>query len=107
MITKKVEKREVLINKDPISINFNNLGNAFYSEKISKSLRQHHMTPKELYDYPLTSNQEIGWYTKPLVDNSRWNHSVNGSAVTKYASDYQALKKMNPFKIPPSSIKMK
>jgi hypothetical protein len=64
------------------------------------------MTPKELFDYPMTANQEIGWYTKPLVNNSRWDKSMKGSAITKYASDYQSLKKMNPFKIAPSRIKM-
>jgi hypothetical protein len=64
------------------------------------------MTPKELYERPMTSNQEIGWFSKPLVDNSRWDRSIKGSGITKYASDYQAMKKINPFKIPPSRIKM-
>jgi len=100
LITKKNDKREVTINKDPISI-------AFYNDKISKTLQNHTKTPKQLFDYPMTSNQEIGWYSKPLVDNSRWNKSLRTSAITMYASDYQAMKKINPFKIPPSRIRMK
>jgi hypothetical protein len=37
-------------------------------DRISKSIARHTMTPKERFDYPQTSAQDIGWYTKPLVN---------------------------------------
>lgn len=43
------------------------IANAFMKDRISKSIAKHSQTPKEKYDMPLTSNQEIGWYSKPLV----------------------------------------
>lgn len=43
------------------------IANAFMKDRISKSIAKHSQTPKEKYEMPMTSNQEIGWYSKPLV----------------------------------------
>jgi hypothetical protein len=36
-------------------------------DRISKSISRHTQTPKEKYEFPQTSSQSYGWYSKPLV----------------------------------------
>ncbi len=44
------------------------LATAFMKDRISKSIARHTQTPKERYDMPQTSSQDIGWFSKPLVN---------------------------------------
>ena len=59
-----------------------------------------------MYDYPQTANQEIGWFAKPLANNSKWNKPVKSSHITGYVSNYYGLYKINPFKLKGGSLKM-
>jgi hypothetical protein len=41
-------------------------------DRISRSIARHTQTPKERFDIPQTSSQDIGWYTKPLVRKNKF-----------------------------------
>ena len=62
------------------------------------------MTPKEKYSRPQTANQEIGWYSRPLMENKKWNKPIYSTPITHYVSDYNKLKHTNPFHVPPSRL---
>jgi hypothetical protein len=93
-------KREWKLNRDPIS-------DAFVNERISKIILQNQQIPKDKYEYPQTSAQEIGWFSKPLVNNARWDHSHRSTPISQYVDSYFITMKINPFKLPTSTIKMK
>lgn len=63
--------------------------------------------PKDKYEYPITSAQEIGWYSKPLVNNSKWERPLSSTPISQYADNYYVTMKINPFKIASSTIKLK
>lgn len=93
-------KRDYKLNKNPIS-------EAFAKDRISKLITQNHQIPKDKYEYPITSAMEIGWYSKPLVDNSKWNKPVSSTPISQYVDNYFVTMKINPFKMPTSSFKLK
>ena len=96
----KEEKREFKLNKDPIS-------EAFIKDRIMKAIIADQQIPKDKYEYPVTSSQDIGWYSKPLVDNRKWNHPVSSTPISDYVNNYYITMKINPFKLKSSSLKMK
>ena len=96
----RMSKREYQLNKDPIN-------DAFVKDRIMKAIIANQQIPKDKYDYPMTSAQEIGWYSKPLVNNSRWNHPVSSTPISDYVNNYYITMKINPFKLKSSSLKMK
>ncbi|XP_028403772.1 protein FAM183A-like [Dendronephthya gigantea] len=55
-----------------------------FLEVITKA----HRTPVEKFEFPLTSNQDYGWNTQPLIDGQRTDprlhHRRQNSEVTKY-----------------------
>ena len=45
--------------------------------------------PQDKYDAPVTSAQEVGWNTKPLVPpNPRFKHGLAQGESTKFAENY-------------------
>jgi hypothetical protein len=96
----RMSKREYQLNKDPIN-------DAFVKDRIMKVIISNQQIPKDKYEYPITSSQEIGWYSQPLVDNSRWNYPVSATPISKYVDNYFITMHINPFKMPTSSIKLK
>ncbi len=66
----------------------------------------HTQTPKERYKRPQTANQEIGWYSRPLMDNSKWDKQLSSTQISNYVSDYQKMSSKNPFTIKPSRLPM-
>ena len=88
------------MNLDPIEV-------AFKNDKINRAFQRYTMHPKEKYTRPQTSNQEIGWYSRPLMDNKKWERPISSTHITNYVSEYYKLKKVNPFKLPVSTIRMK
>ena len=76
-------------------------------DRISRSIAKHSQTPKERFDIPQTSSQEYGWFSKPLVNNKKWDRPVSSTAITQYVDDYKRLLKVNPFSLPISSFKLK
>ena len=97
---KRRNNREYQLNKDPIK-------DAFVKEKIHKAIISNQQIPKDKYEYPMTSAQEIGWYSKPLVDNSKWHHPVSSTPISDYVNNYYITMGINPFKLPSSTLKMK
>lgn len=93
-------KREYLLDKNPIS-------EAFAKDRISKIITQNQQIPKDKYEFPVTSAHEIGWYSKPLVDNSRWNYPVSSTPISQYVDNYYVTMKINPFKLPTHTMKFK
>lgn len=85
-------KREYRLNRNPIS-------DAFALNKINSIITSGHQIPKEKYPFPQTSAQEIGWYSKPLMDNKRWNYPVSSTPISQYADNYYITMKINPFKV--------
>ena len=55
------DKREFKVNQDPIK-------NAFMKESVATKIKGHTQPPKDKFEYPQTANQEIGWFSKPLVN---------------------------------------
>ena len=96
----RMSKREYQLNKDPIN-------DAFVKDRIMKAIIENQQIPKDKYDYPMTSAQEIGWFSKPLVNNSKWNHPVSSTPISDYVNNYYITMKINPFKLKSSSLKMK
>ena len=47
--------------------NYKSLESAFMDNKIEDAIKKHLMIPKSLYERPMTSAHEIGWFSKPLV----------------------------------------
>lgn len=48
----------------------------------------------------MTSNQEIGWYSNPLVpSNKNWQFNRQKTPITGFADEYFTLKKVNPFTV--------
>ncbi len=85
-------------------VNLNPIEVAFTKEKFTQPFQKYTKTPKEKYTRPQTANQEIGWYSRPLIDNSKWDKPIMSTQITHYVSDYSKLKKVNPFSIKPSRI---
>lgn len=94
-------------SKPSYQANLNPIDQAFTKEKFSETFKKHTMVPKEKYVRPQTANQEIGWYSRPLLDNRKWNRPVSSTPITQYVSDYQKLKGINPFSLPVSRISLK
>ena len=45
--------------------------------------------PVEKYEEPITSAQEVGWYSKPLVPaNPRFQHGLKQAEATQFAETY-------------------
>lgn len=38
------------------------------NDKVLTSLKRQQMIPKNIYERPMTSAHEIGWYSRPLVN---------------------------------------
>ena len=45
-----------------------NLEEAFSNEKLEKTLKLITLVPRQKYQIPQTSNQEIGWFSNQLVN---------------------------------------
>lgn len=100
LLEKVQNKPKYQVNIDPIEV-------AFINEKYENIFKNHINPPKQKYNRPQTANQEIGWYSQPLMNNQKWNRPVSSTPITQYVSDYDKLKHINPFKLPVSRIKMK
>ena len=55
--------------------------------------------PKKKHNYPMTSNQEIGWDMDTHMDHHHKNygHAKFECAETAYANDYVTFQKASPF----------
>jgi len=56
---------------------------------VVQGLLNAHRVPREKYDAPITSAQEVGWNTKPLCpQNPRFQHGLAQGESTKFAENY-------------------
>ena len=96
----RLSRRDYKLNNEPIS-------ETFIKDRIMKSILSLQQIPKDKYQFPVTSAQEIGWYSRPLIDNSMWDHHSKTSPITDYVNNYFIVMKINPYKLKNSSLKMK
>eukprot|EP00823_Brevimastigomonas_motovehiculus_P004119 TRINITY_DN2630_c0_g2_i1.p1 TRINITY_DN2630_c0_g2~~TRINITY_DN2630_c0_g2_i1.p1 ORF type:complete len:160 (+),score=31.53 TRINITY_DN2630_c0_g2_i1:124-603(+) len=71
-------------------------------EQLNNTLRRVQMTPAEKYEWPLTTNQEYGWDTKPLVQPDRsthlFQHGLKTCELSSYVSSYISSQHASPFR---------
>lgn len=73
---------------------------AFSNEKIEKTLRSKQLVPRQKFAVPMTASQEIGWFTTQMArPQSAKDYKLKSNEITKFASDYYELTKINPFTI--------
>jgi len=73
---------------------------AFSNEKIQKTLRSKELVPRQKAFVPMTASQEIGWFNTTMQrPKSAKDHKLKSNPITKFASDYYDLTKINPFTI--------
>ena len=55
-------------------------------------------TPEQLYVLPITSNQDYGFFHKPLVEKQKlFEHPRSGCDVTLYADAYYTMTGVSPY----------
>lgn len=55
-------------------------------------------TPEQLYVLPITSNQDYGFYHKPLIEKQKlFEHPRSGCDVTLYADAYYTMTGVSPY----------
>jgi len=52
--------------------------------------------PTEKYEEPMTTSQQIGWFSQPLMPNRR-KLGIKSCEITQYANDYSMAMGRNPF----------
>ena len=73
---------------------------AFRLDAMRRKIQSAGLQPRQKYPEPQTSNQDIGWFTNPLVPQTgQWQYKRKTCAITNFADEYLTLKKINPFKI--------
>ena len=95
-----MSNREYQLNKELIN-------DAFVKVRIMKKIIVNQQIPKDKYDYPMTSVQQIEWFSKPLINNSKWNHPVSSIPISDYVNNYYITIKINLFKLKSLSLKIK
>ena len=74
-----------------------------FLDSMHGTLKSTHGVPKQRFKYPMTSNQEFGWFNFDTSDRPQttrsWNHYLNSTAITQFAANYEQLQAINPFKV--------
>lgn len=80
-VTDKVGTR---VGLDPVEV-----GDDPDVRAVVQGLLDAHKVPREKYEEPTTSAQEVGWHTNPLVPvNPRNQHGLAQGDATKFAENY-------------------
>ena len=73
---------------------------AFRLDAMRRKIQSAGLQPRQKYPYAQTSNQEIGWYSNPLVpQNKNWQFNRKKTPITGFQNDYVTLTKVNPFTV--------
>mmetsp|Transcript_11853 Transcript_11853/g.23691 ORF Transcript_11853/g.23691 Transcript_11853/m.23691 type:complete len:149 (+) Transcript_11853:50-496(+) len=64
--------------------------------ELDSVLKETKKVPTEKYSEPATSSQEVGWYSKTLMDG-RKKFGVSNCEITSYANAYCQAMGRNPF----------
>mmetsp|Transcript_41932 Transcript_41932/g.102827 ORF Transcript_41932/g.102827 Transcript_41932/m.102827 type:complete len:147 (+) Transcript_41932:105-545(+) len=64
--------------------------------ELDNILKETKKVPTEKYEEPMTTSQEIGWYSKPLMPN-RKKLGIKSCEITEYANAYSMAMGRNPF----------
>lgn len=91
-------------SKPSYKLKLNPIEYAFNKENFQQTFKKHTQTPKERFTRPQTANQEIGWYSRPLMNNSKWDKHLKSTHISNYVCEYSQLKGINPFSIKPSRL---
>lgn len=82
------------------SLNDDVVDRAFRLDAMRRKIQSAGLQPRQKYPYAMTANQEIGWYSNPLVpQNKSWQFNRQKTAITSFADEYVTLKKINPFAV--------
>ncbi|EKX48269.1 hypothetical protein GUITHDRAFT_105873 [Guillardia theta CCMP2712] len=73
------------------------------AKKLNSTLEEQHKTPKQKYDEPMTTQQEIGWLTQEYAHQfkDRKQYGLKSNPITKYAEKYVVDMGRNPFQRKP------
>ena len=78
------EKVGYAVGLEPVEI-----GDDADVQAVVKGLLDAQRVPREKYDEPVTSAQEVGWFSKPLVaPNPRFEHKLKQGEATRFAETY-------------------
>jgi hypothetical protein len=66
-------------------------------EMISEKIKYYFKVPNEKYSNPLTSSHEFGWDKGEKLNRNQRRSPKVECDVTKYASEYYALKGRSPY----------
>jgi len=71
--------------------------------QLNSTLKEQHKTPKQKYEEPMTTQQEIGWLTQEYANQfkDRKQYGLKGNPITKYAEKYVVDMGRNPFQRKP------
>ncbi|CDW74070.1 UNKNOWN [Stylonychia lemnae] len=88
------------LDKKTESLNDDVVDRAFRIDAMRRQIQSAGLQPRQKYPHAMTSNQEIGWYSNPLVpQNKAWQFNRLTTPITDYAEDYLSMKKVNPFTV--------
>lgn len=86
-----------------LSVHDDVIQKAEFLDTLRSSLKSTQGVPKQKYKYPMTTNQELGWFDYEAQERpktvGRFNHNLNSTAITRFAADYERQRGINPFKI--------
>ncbi|CAD8094270.1 unnamed protein product [Paramecium primaurelia] len=72
---------------------------AFSNQKLEKTLELRNQIPRQKYNFPMTQNQEIGWFANQLnVYKPTKNFANQQCEITKFVDNYFEMTHENPFK---------
>lgn len=77
-------------------IDFKNM-KTFVSKEIKDEINNFFKTPKEKYNYPMTSSMLYGWEKPINIKVFKKSYCKNSNTITKFADDYYNLTRKNPF----------
>mmetsp|Transcript_25003 Transcript_25003/g.48602 ORF Transcript_25003/g.48602 Transcript_25003/m.48602 type:complete len:145 (+) Transcript_25003:66-500(+) len=83
-------------NVDPARMGHRTEADPEMIAELDDILKTTKKVPTEKYDEPMTTSQQIGWYSVPLMQN-RKKLGIKNCEITQYANDYSMAMGRNPF----------
>eukprot|EP00284_Hemiselmis_tepida_P005549 CAMPEP_0174924874 /NCGR_PEP_ID=MMETSP1355-20121228/7540_1 /TAXON_ID=464990 /ORGANISM="Hemiselmis tepida, Strain CCMP443" /LENGTH=144 /DNA_ID=CAMNT_0016170729 /DNA_START=56 /DNA_END=490 /DNA_ORIENTATION=+ len=83
-------------NVDPARIGHKTEADPEMIAELDNILKDTKKVPTEKYAEPMTTSQQIGWYSKPLM-RERKKLGISSCEITQYANDYSMAMGRNPF----------
>ena len=90
-------------NVDPARLGQKVEASAEMFAELDAILKETTKIPTEKYSEPITSSQEIGWWSVPLMPD-RKRQGTKACEITKFADDYAQAMGRNPFQRKPPIV---